>query len=224
MNQPWKVIFAFVAVFIAGSVFGGFFALRIRQQVVPRGGAEPVLLPPQNLPAIPLLRRFAERLELTDEQREKLRPIVLKAENELNRVREDSMRGSQSILQRVQQEFRAELTPRQRRQLDQMEERQRDIMRQERMRKNQPQPFGPPGGGPGRPFNQNQGPNNPGFGPNNNPPFPNQPGPGQRGPYQPGPNQPPPNQGPQNPLPQSGPGQPGPQPPPPNNPPGPGGN
>ena len=29
MEQPWKVIFAFLGVFVAGAVFGGFFSLRV---------------------------------------------------------------------------------------------------------------------------------------------------------------------------------------------------
>ena len=34
MDRPWKVILAFVGVFIAGAVFGGFFTLRSAARVV----------------------------------------------------------------------------------------------------------------------------------------------------------------------------------------------
>jgi hypothetical protein len=34
MEKPWKVVVAFVGVFIAGAVFGGFFALRVNQRDV----------------------------------------------------------------------------------------------------------------------------------------------------------------------------------------------
>ena len=73
MDKPWKVILAFVGVFIAGSVFGGFFSLRIGQQMVQRGGNRLVQPQPQMPPlGVPLIRRFADRLDLTEEQRHDL--------------------------------------------------------------------------------------------------------------------------------------------------------
>ncbi len=133
MEKPWKVILAFVGVFIAGAVFGGFFALRIGHQMVPRAGKR--VVPPQ-VPMVPqavqILRRFADQLDLTDAQREKIAPIVNTAEEEISKVRRSTLEQTAVILRRVQQEFRGELTPEQRRRLDRMEQKQREFMRQER--------------------------------------------------------------------------------------------
>ncbi|MSU66184.1 MAG: hypothetical protein EXS38_08815 [Opitutus sp.] len=199
MDKPWKVILAFVGVFIAGSVFGGFFALRIGHQIAQRAGKR--VLPSQSPilpPAVQLLRRFADRLELTVTQREKIAPIVSRGEEELSRARQSSLEQTGGILRRAQQEFRAELTPDQRRKLDRMEQSQRELMRQERMKRGvPPQSFGPQGpapDGPGRPFNPNQRPFKQGPRPGPNAPFSNQPGPNGPGPNLP-PNQLFPNQG-----------------------------
>jgi len=188
MEKPWKVILAFVGIFIAGAVFGGFFALRIGQKMVqradPRAGQRPGQSQPPMPPlAVQILRRFADRLELTDVQRDKVAPIVNRAEEELSRQRRESLEQTEAILRRVQQEFRAELTPDQRRRLDRMEQNQRELMRKERLnRAMQPQQFGPQGpgaGGQGRPFNQNQRPFKQGQRPNPNGSSTNQPPPNQ---------------------------------------------
>ncbi len=184
MDKPWKVIVAFVAVFMAGSVFGGFFALRIGRQVAEQNRPGGMAANPAAFaqPAGPqLLRRFAERLELTDEQREKLRPVVSRAEEQLGRIRQTSLEQTETILRRMQQEFRAALTPQQIRTLDRLQRIQNENLRREREQRQRAQNFGPgpqPGmpvrpGGQNRPFNQrNEGnwgpPNQPGaYGPPN---------------------------------------------------------
>jgi len=186
MEKPWKVVLAFVAVFMAGSVFGGFFALRIGHQVAQRERPRPVPVvgqPMQAPPATQLLRRFAERLELSGEQRDKLRPILLRAEEQIGRIRHTSVEQTDAVLRRMQQEFRSELTPDQVRLLDRMQRVQNENLRRERMKRQQPG-FVPQPNGPNRPG----GGNRPFFPPNgNNRPFPN-----------PGPKGPPPPYGPPN--------------------------
>lgn len=59
MEKPWKVIVAFVGVFIAGSIFGGLLALRLsKRDLPPRFAQVPVnqpqfLPPPQGQPQTP---------------------------------------------------------------------------------------------------------------------------------------------------------------------------
>jgi hypothetical protein len=202
MNVPWKVILAFIGIFIAGSVFGGFFAVGIGQQYAQRERQRPIAikLPQQQFgapQATQLLRRFAERLDLTEAQREKLKPIVSRAEEEIGRVRQKALEETDTILRRVQQDFRAELNADQKRKLDRMQKAQNDVMKQERQKRNlqdqqgmRPLQPGQPGPGP-----QN-GQSQPSFNPN-------QPNP-QKRPFQP---QRPRNQGPQNPAPQNPPPQ-----------------
>jgi hypothetical protein len=81
MEKPWKVIVAFVGVFIAGSVFGGLLALRLNQRdlaprfspaaVTLRSGpapahGQPALAPaqPQANPQVPRLTAAVPQLQL----------------------------------------------------------------------------------------------------------------------------------------------------------------
>jgi hypothetical protein len=192
MEKPWKVIAAFVGVFIAGSVFGGFFALRIGRQVIAQqrvAAVNPVPFTPP--PGPQLLRRFAERLELSNEQRDKLRPVVDRAEDEIGRIRQTSLERTEAILRRMQQEFRAELNPEQIRALDRLQRIQNENLRREREERQRGQNFGPDGqsGMPLRPSRNRQFSQNRPFFPNR--PF-NPRNEGPRGPQdQPGPYGPP---------------------------------
>lgn len=132
MDRPWKVISAFVGVFIFGSIFGGLLALRVDQRAGQRrGGPPPSQQPPGGaLPGI--MRHFAERLELTPEQREKIRPMVERAEADIRHLRQTSLRDTGILIKRLQEDFAGELTPVQRRKLEKMQERQREVLRENR--------------------------------------------------------------------------------------------
>ena len=127
MNKTWKVVLAFTAVFLAGAIFGGLLAMRAGPRWLQRRGA-----PAQ--PAMPpaVLRHMAERLELTNEQKEKIRPLVDAAEDEIRQLRQISIKQTGLILRRLQQTLAVELTPEQRKKLEKMQERQRELMREER--------------------------------------------------------------------------------------------
>lgn len=126
MDKAWKVIAAFVGVFIFGSIFGGLLALRLDQKPAPKKAAQAAGQGP--MPGI--LRNFAEKLDLTPEQREKIRPKVERAEEDIRRVRQNGLRDTGIILKRLQEDFADELTPEQRKKLEKMEERQREVLRE----------------------------------------------------------------------------------------------
>lgn len=126
MNKPWKVFLAFTAIFLAGSVFGGLLTMRFGQHFGSRRGAPP------SPPSPVMLRIFADRLELTPEQKEKIRPMVELADKEMRRMRQVSIKEAGLVLRRLQQEFSKELTPEQRAKLEKMQENQRELMREER--------------------------------------------------------------------------------------------
>lgn len=150
MDKPWKVIFAFVGVFIAGAVFGGLFTFRIgdhllQKQGRPMGGRgalapgqqpmqRPLLGGSQPVQPAQLLRRYAERLELTTEQKERIRPLVQRAAMDIRRQQQNHFRESGVILQRLQRDIADELTPEQRSTLRKMEQRQREITSEHRAR------------------------------------------------------------------------------------------
>jgi hypothetical protein len=104
MNKPWKVVLAFAAVFAAGSIFGGLLMMRVGQRMVEKRRAQ---LPPPNPPMV--LRHFSEQLDLTAAQKEKIRPLVEKAEEEMRALRQKSLKETGVVLRRLQQEFAAEV-------------------------------------------------------------------------------------------------------------------
>lgn len=168
MEKPWKVIVAFVGVFVAGSVFGGLLALRLNQRdlaprfppaaLTPRpvpapAPGQPPLAPgqPQANPQVPrltaalpqmqlppgmavqapqLMRRYVERLDLTAEQKERINPLILRAAADLRRQQQTNFRETGIILQHLQEDLGKQLTPAQRGRLDEMAERQRQIIEQ----------------------------------------------------------------------------------------------
>lgn len=155
MESPSKVIAAFVGVFIAGAVFGGFFSLGIGARwahlqapapavaapaapgtapaAKPVRGHPPVRRPqllqiPLTWQAPMLMRRYAERLELTPEQRKRILPLFQRATEDYRFVQQNTFRETAIILQRLQQDLAKELTPVQRRKLAIMEAKQREAL------------------------------------------------------------------------------------------------
>jgi Spy/CpxP family protein refolding chaperone len=126
MNKPWKVVLAFAAIFLAGSIFGGLLTMRFSQHFGPKRGGPPPPISPG------MLRIFADRLELTPEQKEKIRPMVELADKEMHRMRQVSLKDAGAVLRRLQQEFAKELTPEQRAKLEKMQVQQRERMREGR--------------------------------------------------------------------------------------------
>jgi hypothetical protein len=172
MNASWKVVLAFIGVFVAGTIFGGGFALRISEKLAPRTQPRKLVnpQPKAGANALPfgtqLLRRFAENLDLSNEQRDKLRPLVLAAESQIAEIRQGSLEQTEKILRKLQEDFRAELQPEQLRKLNRMQQRQQEVMREEQQRRKQQQPFPPQNRsnqnfGPNQPFDPNQRPNRP---------------------------------------------------------------
>jgi len=150
MDKTWKVIFAFVGVFIAGAVFGGLLALRIggrftqmQAQQVRLRGPNAVLADPKQRPLLggvqpiqpaQIMRRYADRLGFTPEQRKKIRPLIARATQDVRRQQQNNFRESNVILQRLQQDIARELTPEQREKLHKLEQRQREIASENRAR------------------------------------------------------------------------------------------
>lgn len=111
MNKPWKVIIVLLGIFVAGGVTGGFVTARVCKnkflnRPVPEEWA------PRHM------KRIAERLALTPEQVEGIRPIVSRNMEELNRVRNFSMAETQAIVEEMQRDIAETLTPEQRAKFD----------------------------------------------------------------------------------------------------------
>ncbi len=111
MDKPWKVILAFVGIFVAGLLVGGLVTLRWGKNFTQR---QPMgeQFGPQ------LMQRLVTQLDLTPEQQEKVKPIIDSAAEELKQLRRTTQRASAAVLVRMQGDIGAVLTPEQRAKFD----------------------------------------------------------------------------------------------------------
>ncbi len=159
MENPWKVIAAFIGVFVAGAVFGGFFSLGIgarwmathpavtsaaapapapvgtttpSRSTAPASTAanRPLLPVPLSWQAPQLLRHYADRLSLTPEQKDRITPLIRRAIEDYRRVQQTTFRETGIILQRLQEDLAKELTPEQRDKLEEMQRKQLERQRE----------------------------------------------------------------------------------------------
>ena len=169
MDKPWKVIFAFVAVFIAGAVFGALFTLRAsgrrladwQAQNNPPAAPQPVpggvvAVPPKVAPQVQpapvaparaaimpaIMRQFTQRLNLRPPQRDKIRPIVTRAAEDLQRLREQNDQERQRnladtarVTERMYSDVAALLSPDQREELETMRQQMQERVEKERKRR-----------------------------------------------------------------------------------------
>lgn len=138
MDKPWKVIFAFVGVFIAGAIFGGLFTLRSAGRrfsnlppptvagPVPR--AKSLAAPPIG---VAMMRQFTQKLKLTADQKEKIRPIVTRAGEDLARLRRENLQATTRVMERMHVDIAASLTPVQRTELEEMRKSMQERVRAE---------------------------------------------------------------------------------------------
>ncbi len=130
MNRPWKVIFAFPIVFLAGAIFGGALAPRwlrvVRLQNL------------QNRPPFTerMMQRLDSELKLTDAQKESILPIVKRMAEETQRMRRDGAQTYRTVMDGYNAEIALQLTPEQRAKLDDMRRRFRERMERFRERRN----------------------------------------------------------------------------------------
>ena len=134
MDRPWKVILAFVGVFIAGAVFGGMFTLR--------SGAGPSDRPAKAAKAAgkepggriypQLMRQLTQRLSPTPEQQKAITPIVARAAEDLQRMQREHLADTTRTTERMYEDVAALLTPEQRAELDKMRQEMRERVRREK--------------------------------------------------------------------------------------------
>lgn len=139
MNKNWKIIVAFVAVFLFGGVIGAVCGLRFAQRpVFPRPPLRPEQFDAQ------LMHRWmnARQLALTPEQKQRIRPIVFEAAESLRRLRRETLHSGSLIIEHMQDEIAALLNPEQRDRFNTMIQVQRERVQrfnQEQQRRAQEQ-------------------------------------------------------------------------------------
>jgi uncharacterized membrane protein len=120
MNKPWQVILVLIGIFAAGGVAGGFVTLRFcKDKIVNR--PVPEEWAPKHL------KRLNDRLALTPEQQEQVRPIVKRNMEHLNRIRNSSMEETKTVVEGMQREIAALLTSEQRTKFEQMNRELREM-------------------------------------------------------------------------------------------------
>ncbi|MSU69963.1 MAG: hypothetical protein EXS39_04150 [Opitutaceae bacterium] len=161
MEKPWKVILTFVGIFMAGTITGGMIALRVARQLQITAiraamgsmnpgmnnpgvnsagrGADPGSGPNANLNVaidqfVPMqMRRFNRELNLTEEQRQKIKPVLQRSREDLIRLH----REGQEVMKRVEDEVSRMLTPEQTARLAEIRSRQQQQQEQQQQQRQQ---------------------------------------------------------------------------------------
>ena len=137
MNKTLLVILAFLGVFVCGAVVGGVVTFRFGRQAVQKKAAEHI--------GLQQWRRMGDQMELTAEQREKIRPLVVRAAQD----RQAALKQAQVFNDRLVEDVEAILTPEQRAKFQELRKRQRDDerlwqrwVREQRVRRGEMGPLG----------------------------------------------------------------------------------
>ncbi|MDF3058583.1 MAG: hypothetical protein K0R17_2798 [Rariglobus sp.] len=140
-----KIILAVSGIFVAGAVTGGFASLRVADHLARQKRAQERTGPTE------IGARLAEQLQLTPEQKEKIRPIITRTSEELRKVRREAFGQMASVVASMDAELSKDLTDEQRVRLKEIrakeEERRKQwtIERAERAKRNEARPFDGPG-------------------------------------------------------------------------------
>jgi Spy/CpxP family protein refolding chaperone len=122
MNKSlrWKLILAFLLVFVAGVACGFFGAVHMHQAFFAH-------MAPDSM-AQHMKQRLRVELRLTPDQMQQISPIVDRAGGQLKTTREQTMRSVHEIFIQMHREIQPFLTPEQRGKLEDMEKRHRRLL------------------------------------------------------------------------------------------------
>jgi len=118
MGRIILVSLVFAAIFATGVITGAFVMLNVVKHRAQKNNPPPAIAVPFNPQ---MLRRFADQLDLTREQREQLRPIIMQYAEEFRVQR----RENDSAVQRMEEDVDKVLTPDQRVKLGKLKDEQR---------------------------------------------------------------------------------------------------
>lgn len=121
-GKPWKLILLLAGIFVAGGVAGGFVTLKYLHNTMRERGAPEHWGPAR-------LKMLADRLDLSRDQVERLKPIVRRDVEDLSRLRQQSFSETRRILERMEKDIAAVLTPEQKRKFEQLSREMRERAR-----------------------------------------------------------------------------------------------
>ena len=115
----WKLILAFVLVFLAGAAsgfFGAFHAHHFFARMDPGSMAQH------------MKQRLRAELKLTPEQMQQISPVIDRAASQLKTKREQTMRDVHEIFEQAHRGMQPFLAPEQRTRLEELEKRHRHLL------------------------------------------------------------------------------------------------
>jgi Spy/CpxP family protein refolding chaperone len=140
MASTFKIVLAVGGIFIAGAVTGGFAGWRAFDYVERTKRAQ-FLFGPNEMGG-----RLAAQLNLTPEQKQNIRPIIVNASDELRKARRESFNQAALIIGKMDAEMAKILTAAQAEQLKDIrakeEERRNKRWAEERAKRNEQRPQG----------------------------------------------------------------------------------
>jgi hypothetical protein len=151
MIKTWQVVLATIAIFVAGLVTGGAMAFRVVRWISRHPHANPAAmgqLAQHTGPAAfqqfgpQLMRSFENRLDLTNDQRSRIEPIVSRTAAQLGRDRREVQLTSALAIEKMQDEIGDLLTADQRVKFEELIAQQRARLQQFRKESQQFQGLG----------------------------------------------------------------------------------
>lgn len=121
-NQPWKLVLLLAGIFVFGAVAGG-----VTMMFFGRGLLQKRAMPEQWGPA--RLTQLSKHLDLTPQQIETLRPVMRRNVDELAKLRQQSMGETRRVLERLEREIAAQLTPEQKEKFEKLNAEHRERAR-----------------------------------------------------------------------------------------------
>jgi uncharacterized membrane protein len=107
MDKTWKVVLAFIGIFLAGAVAGGFASLRFVKVPPPQVLRQTVT---EQQWVIGQMRRFVNELKFDEAQREQVKPVLERAAADIRRLRRRAYRETMDIIEGVNNEIAPMLT------------------------------------------------------------------------------------------------------------------
>jgi Spy/CpxP family protein refolding chaperone len=119
MTKPWQIWLVLIAIFATGTAGGWLLARHVARRSAPRP-------PPPEVWAARQMERVADEVQLTPEQKERIKPIVTANIDELVKLRRQAL----DILDQMGKQIATELTPEQRTKYEKILEEHRAARRQ----------------------------------------------------------------------------------------------
>jgi len=116
----WKIVFALIAIFVAGVLTGGLTAIRLARLSKYKTPRQVARESDSHHWFAPMMDRWRENLRLKPEQEEKVRPILQQVADELSNLRSLDLRETDGILSRAQDRLKPILAEDQREKFQQL--------------------------------------------------------------------------------------------------------